>query len=77
MSDKKTLIGDEMMEAQLIENSRKLNISLNELIDRYIKRGLYSDDYYIQPQLSKEEIDEIFTRNMERDRKNGISSQKL
>lgn len=73
MSDKTGWIGDEMMEMQLIENSKKLNISVEELIERYIKRGLYSDDYYFQPQLSKEEIDEIFKRNLERDKKQGIS----
>jgi hypothetical protein len=72
MSDKKTLIGDEMIEAQLIEKSNRLNISLEELIERYMRRGLYSDDYYTQPQLSKEEIDAIFKRNLERDRENGI-----
>ncbi len=77
MSDKKTLIGDKMIEAQLNEKSKMLGISVDELIERYIKRGLYSDDYYVQPQLSKEEIDVIFTRNMERDMKNGISPQKL
>ncbi len=77
MSDKKTLIGDKMIEAQLNEKSKMLGISVDELIERYIKRGLYSDDYYVQPQLSKEEIDVIFTRNMERDMKNGISHQKL
>lgn len=72
MSDKKTIIADELMEAQLNENSRKLNVSLNELIERYIKRGLYSDDYYVQPPFSKEEIDEIFKKNMERDKKSRI-----
>ena len=77
MSDKKTLIGDKMIEAQLNEKSKMLGISVDELIERYIKRGLYSDDYYVQPQLSKEEIDVIFTRNMERDMKNGISPKKL
>lgn len=77
MSDKKTLICDKMIEAQLNEKSKMLGISVDELIERYIKRGLYSDDYYVQPQLSKEEIDVIFTRNMERDMKNGISPQKL
>ncbi len=77
MSDKKTVIGDKMIESQLNEKSKMLGISLNELIERYIKRGLYSDDYYIQPQLSKEEIDEIFKRNKERDKKKEISLQKL
>lgn len=76
MSDKKTLIGDEMIEAQLIEKSNILNISMEELIERYIRRGLYSDDYYTQPQLSKDEIDAIFKRNMERDKKNGIPPRK-
>lgn len=36
MSDKKTIIGDEMIQAQLAENSKKLGISIDELIDRYI-----------------------------------------
>lgn len=56
MSDKKTVIGDKMIESQLNEKSKMLGISLNELIERYIKRGLYSDDYYIQPQLSKRKL---------------------
>ena len=59
MSDKKTIIGDKMIQAQLEENSKKLGISIDELIDRYIKRGLYSDDYYMQPKLSREELDEL------------------
>lgn len=33
---KKIIIGDEMIETQLIEKSKRLNISLCELIDRYI-----------------------------------------
>ncbi|MDO5814517.1 MAG: hypothetical protein Q4Q18_02670 [Methanobrevibacter sp.] len=41
MSDKGIVIGDDMIQAQLEENSKKLGISLDELIDRYIKRGLY------------------------------------
>lgn len=72
MSEKKTLIGDEMVETQLIEKSKRLNISVDDLIERYIRRGLYSDDYYTQPQLSKEEIDAIFEQNLQRDRKNRI-----
>ncbi|MBQ8017068.1 MAG: hypothetical protein IJ258_03075 [Methanobrevibacter sp.] len=76
MSDKETLIGDEMIKAQLIKKSNKLGISLDELIERYIRRGLYGDDYYTQPQLSKKEIDEIFKRNMERDKKNSIPSKR-
>lgn len=71
----KIIIGDEMVETQLIEKSKRLNISVDELIERYIRRGLYSDDYYIQPQLSKEEIDAIFKQNLERDKKHGIHTK--
>ena len=60
MSDKKIIFGDEMIENQLKENSEKLNISVEELVDRYIRRGLYTDDYYRQPKLSKEKLKEIF-----------------
>ncbi|WP_407421515.1 hypothetical protein [Methanobrevibacter sp.] len=60
MSDKKIIFGDEMIENQLKENSEKLNISVEELVDRYIRRGLYTDDYYKQPKLSKEKLKEIF-----------------
>ena len=63
MYDKKTVIGDEMIENRLKEKSRKLGISLDELIDRYIRRELYSDDYYIQPQLSREELDRLSKRD--------------
>ena len=63
MNDKKTVIGDEMIENRLKEKSRKLGISLDELIDRYIRRELYSDDYYIQPQLSREELDRLSKRD--------------
>ena len=76
MSDNVTVIGDENMKEQLNDYSNMLGISINDLIERYIKRGLYTDDYYIQPPLSKEEIDEIFKRNMQRDKKNGIYSEK-
>lgn len=69
---KKTIIGDEMIEVQLKENSDKLNISVNELIDRYVRRGLYSDDYYIQPELSREELEEISKRDLQRDLERGI-----
>lgn len=33
---KKTIISDKMIETQLVEKSTRLNISLDELIDRYI-----------------------------------------
>ncbi len=76
MSDNKQIIGDDMIETQLKENSKKLNLSLDELIERYIRRGLYSDDYYIQPDISREELDEICKRDLERDMKIGILPKK-
>lgn len=60
MSDKKLMIGDDMVETQLNEKSKKLGLSIDELIERYILRGLYCDDYYRQPKLSKEKIKKIF-----------------
>lgn len=76
MSDKKTIIGDEMIQAQLAENSKKLGISIDELIDRYIMRGLYSDDYYLQPKLTREELDELSKKDLKRDMENGIPPKK-
>lgn len=72
MSDEKIMIGDEMIEMQLEENSHKLNISLEELIIRYIRRGLYSDDYYMQPDFTREELEEMSKRDLKRDMENGI-----
>ena len=60
MSDEKIIFCDETIENQLKENSEKLNISVEELVDRYIRRGLYTDDYYKQPKLSEEKLKEIF-----------------
>lgn len=34
MSDRKTVIGDEMIEAELIEKSKMLDISVDKLMDR-------------------------------------------
>lgn len=76
MSDKKTIIGDEMIQAQLAENSKKLGISIDELIDRYIMRGLYSDDYYLQPKLTREELDELSKKDLKRDMEKGIPPKK-
>ena len=76
MSDKKTIIGDEMIQARLEENSKKLGISIDELIDRYIKRGLYCDDYYVQPVLTREELDELSKKDLKRDMENGIPPRK-
>ena len=59
MSDKKTLIGDKMIEAQLNEKSKMLDISVDELIDRYIRRGIYRDNYYEQTPLSEEKLSNV------------------
>ena len=53
MSDKKIEIGDQMVESQLIEKSDILHISICELIDRYIMRGLYNEDYYDPPKRTR------------------------
>ena len=61
------------METRLKENSEKLNISVDELIDRYIRRGVYSDYFYLKrPKLSLDELKEMSKRDVERDRRNGI-----
>lgn len=72
----KIVIGDDMIEAQLKKNSNRLKISLDELIDRYIRRGLYCDDYYDPPQLTIDELREISKKEMEKDRKRGIQPKK-
>ena len=63
MSGKKTVIGDEMINAQLKANSEKLNISIDELINQYIKRGLYRDIYYVNTPLSKNRLSEVLKIN--------------
>lgn len=76
MSDKKIFIGDTVIGAQLKEKSSKLNISLEGLVDRYIRRGLFMDDYYKPPKLTAEELMEISRKNVEEDRKRGILPKK-
>ena len=76
MADKKTIIGDKMVYARLKERSNWLNISVDELIDRYIRRGLFSDDYYEPPKLTMEELLEISRKDVEKDIENGIPPQK-
>lgn len=73
---KETIIGDEMMEAQLKEKADRLNISTDQLIDRYIRRGLFTDDYYDPPKLSREELLEISRKEVEKDIKKGIPPRK-
>lgn len=76
MKVKKTVIGDQMIENRLKENSSKLGISIDELIDRYIRLGLFTDDYYEPPQLTREELIEISKENVEKDKRNGFPPKK-
>ena len=76
MSDKKTVIGDEMIEAQLKEKSAILNISVEELNDRYIRRELFTDDYYEPRKLTRKELLEMSKRDVKRDMENGIPPAK-
>lgn len=72
MSSEKTVIGDEMIESQLNEKSAILNISIDDLIDRYVKRELFTDDYYVPPVYTREEVLEMGRRAVEKDKKRGI-----
>ena len=64
---------DKIMETKLKENSKKLGISISDLIDRYIRQELCVDnDYLKKPKLSWEQLREISKRDAKRDRKNGI-----
>lgn len=73
LSEKFNVRCDKMMETRLKENSQKLDISIFDLVDRYIRRGVYSDNHYLEkPRLSFEQLKEISRKDSERDRKNGI-----
>lgn len=76
MSDFEEKIGDEMIEVQLTEKSRLLNLSINNLITRYIMRGLFIDDYYEPPVRSEEELMELGRKAVEKDKKRGIPPKK-
>lgn len=76
MSNEEIIIGDKMIEARLKKKSNKLNISLDSLIERYIKIGLFMDDFYEPPQLTSEEVRELIRKDAERDRKRGIPPRK-
>lgn len=55
------------METKLKENSQRLGISIFDLIDRYVRRGIYSDNHYMErPRLSFEQLKEISKRGAER-----------
>lgn len=76
MSDSKTIIGDEMIEVKLKNKSDILNISVDELIDRYIRIGLFCDDYYDHSELTKEERIERSRKRVEKDIANGFPPKK-
>jgi hypothetical protein len=65
-----------MIEVQLHLKSIILNISVGELIDRYVKRELYTDDYYEPPKYTKEELYEMGRKAVEKDRKRYIPIKK-
>ena len=67
---------DSKVMSKLEENAGKINISVEELIDQYIKLGLYEDDYYEPRSLTKEEIREVLRKDDERDRKMGVPPMK-
>lgn len=69
-------IGDEMIENQLINKSNKLNISMGVLINRYIRRGLFMDNYYVAPERTLEELLERSKKDVEKDMENGIFPKK-
>lgn len=76
MSDFEKKKGDEMVEVQILEKSSMLNLSLNNLITRYIMRGLFIDDYYEPPVRSEEELCEMLRKDVEKDKKRGIPPKK-
>ena len=57
---KNSIITDKILETQLIEKS------MNKLIERYIDRCLYGDDYYKPLKLTLKEINK---KELERERK--------
>lgn len=76
MSDFEKKEGEKMVEAQIHQKSSILNLPLNNLITRYIMRGLFIDDYYEPPVRSEEEFIELTKRAVEKDKKRGIPPKK-
>ena len=72
MSGNSRISGDNMVMTKLEENSNKLNISVEQLIDNYIKMGLYEDDYYVPEPITKDDFIEILRKNREKDEKRRI-----
>lgn len=76
MSDKERKVGDTVIENKLLEKSNILNISFEELTNRYIKWGLFMDDYYVPRQRTREELIEMSKKRVEQDKKRGIPPKK-
>ena len=76
MSGNSRISGDNMVMTKLEENSSKLNISVKELINQYIKLGLYEDYFYNPEPITEEEFIKILDRNAKKDRENGIPPRK-
>lgn len=73
MTSEKIIIDDEIVEARLEDISEKLNITVDELIDQYTRRGLHVDwGYYEQKPITEEEFSEIIRKNIEKDKIRGI-----
>lgn len=68
--------GEKMVEVQINKISSTLNIPLNNLLTRYIMRGLFIDDYYEPRKITMEEFLELSKRDMEKDKKRGIPPKK-
>lgn len=65
-----------MINAQLKANSEKLNISIDELIERYVRRGLFTDDYWEPQEVTIEELRKINKIELEREKKMGLKPPK-
>lgn len=65
------------MEERIIKNASRLNISVYDLIDRYIRRELAIDNGFRKRQMSFDELKERLERDAERDRKRGIFPKNL
>ena len=66
------MICDEEVESHLKERSESLDITIEELIERYLRRELFTDDYYEPPEYTLEELYERSKKYVEMDRKRGI-----
>ena len=54
------------MNNSLKNNSEKLNITIDELIDRYIRREYYTENIYVPEKLTIQEAIKIHEEDIER-----------